>query len=127
MPKWSKLQDEVLWEHGNEGARRCADIIRHRYGVARTPEAVRRHAYRIGAPIIEYAICSGCGSKARKLDDENLCPVCHQRKLADECKERNRAVINEINMQLKALDTARREYDRERQRTARLRRKLKAL
>lgn len=123
MPTWSRQQDAVLWEHGNEGPARCADIIRRRFGVARTPEAVRRHAYRIGAPIIEYDICVGCGGKTRSADEEGLCRACHQRKLADEYKRANGAVLREIEEERREAERARREYDRERQRASRERRR----
>ena len=119
MPTWSKQQEDVLWEHGNEGPRSCADIIRRRYGVARTPEAVRRHAYRIGAPIVEYEICVGCGGKTRSADDEGLCRACHQRRVADEYKARSSAIRRELEEEAVEAERARREYDRERKRASR--------
>ena len=122
MTKWTPQQDGVLWEHGNEGAERCADIIRRRYGVARTPEAVRRHAYRIGAPIIEYHVCVGCGAMARSVDEEGLCAACHQRRLTEEYRMRSARIKRDFEEVDRGFDAARREYDRERQRKSRRRR-----
>ena len=118
MTRWSKQQDDVLWEHGNEGAERCAAIIGNRYGVARTPEAVRRHAYRIGAPIVRFEICVGCGGKASRVDDEGLCRTCHQKRVTElyrQRAERARAGIDSDD----GLAAARREYDALRQRVRR--------
>lgn len=116
MSRWSTLQEQVLWEHGNEGADRCAAIIRNLYGVSREPEAVRRHAYRIGAPMLRYEICPDCGRKVKSLTREGVCRVCHQRQLADRQRERNARLMREIARSDEAeYEAARREYDRLRQ------------
>lgn len=116
MTKWSTLQERVLWENGHEGAEKCAAIIWNRYGIARSAEAVRRHAYRIGAPIIRYEICPECGRKVKTLTREDVCRVCHQRMLADRQRERNARILHELSQpDDEEYETARREYDRLRQ------------
>ena len=120
MPRWSRRQDEYLMEHCNEGPERIAAAMRRRFGVARTPEAVRRHAYRIGAPLVVYEICPECGGKHEHLV-RGVCYQCNQRRLA----ERQRAVRDEIaaNQSPDSRRRAEREYERERAKTSRLRRK----
>ena len=127
MPRWTRLQDSVLWEHGHEGPERCADIIRHRYGVARTPEAVRRHAYRIGAPIICYEICPSCGGKFDHLGREGICYGCRQRELAKAARRENDLIRAEIRANQSAIERrkAEREFEAARAERARLRRKLR--
>ena len=125
MPKWSRQQDDVLWEHGHEGAERCAEIIKGRYGISRTPSAVKRHAYRIGAPIFRYEICPGCGRKVDHLGKQGVCYACRQGELADEARRRNDEIRAEIraNQSRAERRKAERGYNRERQANARLRRK----
>lgn len=125
MTRWSRQQDDVLWEHGHEGAERCAAIIWHRYGVARTPEAVKRHAYRIGAPMWRYEICPECGGKVDHLGPDGLCAVCRKRSLAERKRRERDALLAEIraNQSPGALGKAEREYAKERQALSRLRRK----
>lgn len=122
MTKWSAEQDEFLREHGNEGAERCAALMRHRFGVARTPEAVRRHAYRAGIPIIRYELCQRCGKAVRQLGGDGLCRVCHYRRLADEQRAFNREVVAELRDQAREEEYAqvRKEYQNARQQTSRL-------
>ena len=119
------LQDSVLWEHGHEGAERCADIIRHRYGVARTPEAVRRHAYRIGAPMYRYEVCPECGGKFDHLGPDGICHQCRQHELAEGQRRKRDAILAEIraNQSAEERRKAEREYEKERQANSRLRRK----
>ena len=125
MPKWSKEQDNVLMEHGHEGAERCASIIRHRFGVARTPEAVQRRASRIGASMLKWEICIGCGAKVSKLYDDGLCPTCHTKRLI----EKNRAETDRIREQIRKAESsdeyiaAKREYARVRKENSSLRKK----
>ena len=125
MPRWSKLQDEVLWEHGHEGAERCAAIIRNRYGVARTPDAVKRHAYRIGAPIIQHEICPRCGTRVAYLGPYGVCYACRQKEHADEQRAEHRAILAEIRNE-RSCDAARdaeRDYNKWRKANSRLRQK----
>ena len=127
MPRWSRLQDEYLMEHCNEGVERVADAMRHRFGVSRTPEAVRRHAYRIGAPVVEYEICPRCGGKHDHLGREGICYQCRQRELAEAQRNRNEELRREINdnNSKKSRRRAEREYEAARAEASRLRRKLK--
>lgn len=116
-------------EHCNEGPERIAAAMRHRFGVARTPEAVRRHAYRIGAPLVVYEICPECGGRYDHLGPEGVCYGCRQRELAFDQRRRNdemRAQI-EANQSPEARRRAEREYDAARAEAARLRRKLREL
>lgn len=125
MTRWSRRQDAVLWEHGHEGAEECADIIRRRFGVARTPEAVRRHAYRIGAPMRRYEICPECGRKTDELCRDGLCPVCHEYAGA-EGQRRFRQEVVEAEIAVRRTEeyrTARREHAKERKATSTLCRK----
>ena len=127
MPRWSRRQDEVLWEHGHEGAEACAAIIESRFGVARTVEAVRRHAYRIGAPIFAYEVCPECGGKVDHLGRDGTCYRCSMRKLAEAQRRRNDAIRREImaNSSREGRRKAEREYDAARAEATRLRRKLR--
>ena len=104
-------------EHGHDGAGECARIIYAKFGVKRTPEAVRRHAYRIGAPIIAFRICTECGGKTRKPDEDGRCPTCHQKALAERYRLRNTAIVMEIREleSGRCFADARRDYDRARQ------------
>lgn len=126
MTRWSRQQDEYLMEHCNEGVERIADAMRRRFGVARTPEAVRRHAYRIGAPLVEYEVCGGCGRKVLKLTPEGVCYQCNQHALAEGHRRRCDELRDEIrrNESREERRRAERECDRERARASRLRRKL---
>lgn len=129
MPRWSKLQDAVLWEHGHEGAERCAAIIGHRFGVARTPEAVRRHAYRIGAPIIAYEVCPRCGARVDHLSPHGTCYACSRRELAEAQRCRNDALRAELRANAPdgaAGRKADREYAAERAKAHRLRKRIMA-
>ena len=125
MPRWSLLQDECLREHANEGAERCAAIIRHRFGVSHTPDAVKRHAYRIGVPIIVYEICPSCGGRVRNLGNTGVCYACRQRELAAEQRRFNESLLAELleAESPAARRRAEREYDAARAQTARIRRK----
>lgn len=125
MAKWSRRQDDVLWEHGNEGAERCAEIIERRFGVRRTPDAVKRHAYRIGAPIYRFEICPSCGGKFDHLGPDGICAPCHKRSKAEDERRKRDAILAEIraNQSPGALGKAEREYAKERQANSRLRRK----
>ena len=128
MPRWSRLQDEYLWEHCNEGAERIAKSMRARFGVARTAEAVRRHAYRIGAPLVVYEICPECGAKVDHVCRSGMCYRCTQLSNAEAQRRRN----DELRAQLRAnaerdVRRAEREYDAARAEASRLRRKLRAL
>ena len=126
MPKWSWQQDSVLWEHGHEGAERCATIIWQRFGISRTPGAVQRRASRIGASMLRYEICPGCGRRTREITERGVCPICHQRELAHGQREFNKLLQAEIRRSLKSTDEyrkAEREHEKARQENSRLCRK----
>lgn len=123
---WTEEQDDVLREFGSYGAAECARIIDRRFKVRRSTEAVRRHAYRIGASIIQFRICSGCGNKARKFYKDGLCPTCHQKELAERQKRENTVLIKEIKLSESGeeFNRAKREYDKARQQNHRIRERL---
>ncbi|MBQ9041473.1 MAG: hypothetical protein IJ111_01495 [Eggerthellaceae bacterium] len=122
---WTAEQDAVLREFGNHGAVECSRIISRRFHVERSPEAVRRHAYRIGASIIEYRICPGCGCKARKFYNDGFCPTCHQNALAEKNKLANTVALKEIAQTESGeeFENARRRYAKARQQKRRARKK----
>lgn len=127
MPRWSREQDAILWEHGNEGAARCAAIMRHRFGVSRSAEAVRRHAYRIGAPIIAFEVCPRCGARCDHLSPSGMCFACTRRELAEAQRMRNDALRAELRANAPDGEAGRkadREYAAERAKAHRLRRRL---
>lgn len=100
--KWTKEQDEILMECGNHGPDECAEIIYARTGRRHTVEAVRRHAYRIGASLVVYSICPGCGKKAAKVNKhDGLCRTCHERELAQE----QRRINSKLRAEIAALDS----------------------
>lgn len=127
MPRWSRRQDEYLLEHCNEGPERIAAAMRNRFGISRTPEAVRRHAYRIGVPIVEYEICPECGRKVDHIGHHGMCYACSREKLAAEQRARNDALRAEIKRNNSAEERrkAERAYDAARAEATRLRRKLR--
>lgn len=127
MPRWSRQQDEYLQEHCNDGPERIAADMRRRFGVARTPEAVRRHAYRIGVPVVQYEICPQCGGKHDHLMYSGVCYLCNQRNLAAGSRDENARLRAEIrrNGSRPERRKAEREYEAARQETARLRRKIR--
>ena len=114
-------------EHCNEGVEAVAEAMRRRFGVDRSPEAVRRHAYRIGAPLVEYEICPSCGGKFDHLTRDGVCRRCRTGELAKLQRKRNDALREEIraNQSPEALRKAEREYEKERAQATRLRRKLR--
>lgn len=127
MPKWSEKQDEYLLEHCNEGPERIADAMRRRFGVSRSPEAVRRHAYRIGAPLVVYEVCPQCGGRRERLLRTGVCYQCNQHNRAEEQRRRNDQLRREIRESAspEAKRKADREYDAARAEASRLRRKLR--
>lgn len=127
MPRWTAAQDEVLMLHGHEGAERCAAIMRHRFGVRRTPDAVKRHAYRIGAPMVRYEICVTCGGKTDSADADGNCPICHVKALTERRRAETERIRDEIRRSGKSsegYEAANREYARARQEGSRLRRSM---
>ncbi len=123
---WTFEQEQILREYGNLGAEECRKMIFRRTGVLRSVESTKRHAYRIGAPLIKYEICPSCGRKVRKLKPSGLCTVCNERYLA----QKQRELVSKLEQQLKE-DTssheyvnAKHEYDQARKAASRLRSKL---
>ena len=104
---------------------RSAEIIRRRFGVDRTPEAVRRHAYRIGAPIFQYEVCPECGRKVDHLSRSGVCYQCGQRALAEGQRRERERIKAEVRRNGSKAERrkAEREYERERAANYRLRRK----
>lgn len=125
MTKWSKAQDELLREFGNRGAEYCAAALRNRFGISRTPEAVRRHAYRVGISIIRYETCPRCGRAVSTVGADGLCGLCHQRRLAEEQKAFNASILAELRNQDREREIAevRKDYQNARQQTSRICRK----
>ena len=126
MSRWSREQDEYLLEHAHEGLERVQADMRRRFGVARTPEAIRRHAYRIGAPLVRYEQCPECGRKVDHLV-HGLCYACNQHLLAETHRAKAEALRAEVerNSSLAERRRAEREVEREKARASRLRRKLR--
>lgn len=123
--RWTVEQERILFEHGNRGAKYCAELIARRYHVRRTPEATRRHAYRIGIPMAIYETCHECGRAVKKLNRRSgLCPPCHAHKLWLAAVEEEQEIIT--NLRKGGEDDAaykreKRRYDAQRQKNSRLR------
>lgn len=125
MTKWSKAQDDILREFGNHGAEYCARLIRERFGIERTAQAVSRHAYRIHVSIVRYETCPQCGRRVARLAVSGVCPICHQRELAADQRRFNERLLAEINGSeyTEEFAEARKDYQAARQQTSRLCRK----
>lgn len=77
MPKWTPEQNQLLHECAQLGAKKCQELIRKQFGVSRNVEAVRRHAFRIGASISrESRRCPMCGSML-DIQSDGFCRTCH--------------------------------------------------
>ncbi len=109
-------------DFGSRGAARCARIIYERTGVRRTPQAVKRRGYRIGACMVRHETCPRCGSIVPSLvRTSGLCRKCNYRLLAEEQREESRRIKDELRRDA-GHEQEKREYDaarRDRQRAQR--------
>lgn len=124
MRPWSEQEERVLFEQGHRGARKCAEIIRAECGTRRSPQAVQRHASRIGASMERYDVCPVCGAKVRRLVPRSgLCARCNYRHLA-EANRQARMRLEDARPGFEA--DARRKYQAERNRRIRAEEKLRS-
>lgn len=108
------------------GAERCAAAIRERTGARHTPEAVKRHASRIGMTRIAYEVCPGCGVKTARLRSESgLCPSCNLQWRAEAQRRMRDAIEREMAESEKVGADARKAYEREGRRLRRVKARLR--
>ena len=102
----------MLRRYGSQGVDKCVRMIYGRYGVRRTRECVQKKASRLGISLCERATCPVCGRTVRRLrETSGLCDVCHERAFTGPREEMARVKD--------AIDDARRERNRNRQRAHR--------
>ena len=124
MARWSAEQDRILMENGSLGAEKVRDLIERRTGVYRTVGATQRHASRIGVLLAVRGVCPMCGAVAVLNKRTGFCKLCHAKDLLEKSRH-----ANDVLRQIRANDNPkeekayRREYDAERQRNSRERRK----
>lgn len=86
--KWTTKQDAYLEAHAHKGAEWCAREMAREFGVRRSAESVRRHAYRIGASMRIHEVCPICGRDVPRLKDgSGLCRACHMRERSARTRE----------------------------------------
>lgn len=93
---WTEEQDEILYTYGNLGVEELRRLLHSRCGVIRSEDAIKRHAYRIGASLIRYEVCVNCGRRVQKLKPDNLCTTCHTRRLTERQHQRNAKLMQEL-------------------------------
>lgn len=126
MARWTEEQERVLREHMHLGAEVCAAAIREQTGARHTPEAVKRHANRIGVTRIAYKVCPGCGAKTARLGRESgLCATCNTAWLAEVQRKARDSIERELEESERAGLNARRAYEREGRRTRRIKARLR--
>ena len=123
MAKWSREQNAILEQWCNHGPEKCAEVIRERFGVKHSPEAVRKHANRIGIPMVRYEPCPRCGRAVKHLTEYGICLACHQRELANGQKEYRRILLREIEGECDDIKEAKRSHARIRKANSRLAKK----
>ena len=122
---WTVEQDEILFTYGNRGVDYCRRKIHQEFGIYRSLGATQKRASRIGAPLFEYAICPVCGRAFKKLNrNTGICEVCNYEKLwRDQIAKENKIRSQVLQGgDTDGLTAAKRKYDAQRQKVARLRR-----
>ena len=92
MRRWTREEDNVIRAYGHMGAAKVVRLLALRLGSRRTQKAVERRASRIGASLVEYEVCVGCGRRVRRAWPDGLCDVCHERRLLQLTRERCRTL-----------------------------------
>lgn len=127
MRRWTREEDAILRECASMGAMECRRELRRRLRASRSVSAVKARAQRLGVSLVRFETCPRCGRKVRRVRPDGLCEPCHQRRLAERQKARNRELMDEISKgEADAEDEsqrARREYAAARQEAVRLRRR----
>jgi len=110
-------------ENSSLGAKACRDLIFEQTGVWREVEAVKKHASRIGVSLKSFEICPECGVLVKRLNKTSgLCPICSERKNAASHKDYQVWLAAQIKA-TPEYKQAKRESDKERQRSARMARR----
>lgn len=120
--RWTTGQVDALMRYGADGVDKCIEVIEGRYGVRRSRECVQKKASRLGISLCERATCPICGRTVRRLrETSGLCDVCHERAFTGPREEMARVMReSEYTKEEKdAIDDARRERNRNRQRAHR--------
>lgn len=122
--KWTPEQEQILREFGNRGAAYCRNLIFKRFNVYRSISATERHASRIMASMAQIQICPMCGRVVRKLNrNSGICEVCNYDRLWREQIEEEKRLVNELKRggDEVASSNAKRRYDAQRRKVARVR------
>lgn len=113
-------------EYGHRGAEYCRNLIFKQFGVYRSVQATQRHASRISAPMLQYQTCPVCGRVARKLNrNTGICEACNFDRLWREQVEEERRIREYLARggENNGALMAKRRYDAQRRKVARLRKK----
>ena len=120
---WTTGQEEVLRELCFKGAEAVSDEIFRRYGVRHSPHAVEMHAHRVHVSLAKRDVCPSCGAVGVRLNRQTgLCPLCTERQHVEEERAFNELLEAEAAHAEGSpeIEELRREYDKLRQRNARL-------
>lgn len=94
---WTAGQIRLLEEYGYLGVERVRGIIARRYGVLRTPAAIRKEASRRGVSLYAFAVCPECGSPVKRLDPRmGVCRTCQLKSIRNENAKRYARVRKQI-------------------------------
>lgn len=124
--KWTPEQDLILRIHGHRGPEYCRNLIFKTFGIYRSVTATQRRASRIKAPLIRYEICPECGRIERRLNrNTGLCDACNYERLWREQVEEEQRILEQLNKggETNGITKAKRQYDAQRQKVSRLRRR----
>lgn len=125
---WTTGQLRVLEEFGYLGVERVRGILLRRFGVNRTPAAIRKEASRLGVSLYAFAVCPKCGSPVKRLDTRTgVCRTCQLKNVRSDNAKRYARVRKQIaeKEEREAKDgQIQREINALRSATCRARRKL---
>lgn len=82
--RWTPEQDEALRRFAALGAEDCRRMIARYTGAARSTEAVKMRASRLGVSLEERKTCSECGQPMPKGMRGGLCEACKLQRRIDE-------------------------------------------
>lgn len=99
--RWTPEQDEALRKYAALGAEDCRRMIARHTGAARSVDAVKMRASRLGVPLAKAKTCSECGRPMPNGMRGDLCEAC---KIAARTREQHEYGV--------FLRQKRREYER---------------
>lgn len=82
--RWTPEQDECLRRYAALGVEDCRRMIARHTGAARSVDAVKMRASRLGVPLAKARSCSECGQAMPKGMRGDLCEACRYRRRTEE-------------------------------------------